>query len=262
MEKPAVKQHPLTAGRRTGQHRTGKRGLCAALAALAVWLLPVEALALQTPAREAKTVTATEKIPYGVRYIDLPDMYRGYTEKVSDGAYGEREIQMQVLTEGGRTLRVLAAKSVDTGRPVDQVVRRGSKVLRSETYDGSPWRTSFANPLGERGWLSADFYDYPGHNGIDIAAPYGTTVRAAAEGKVAVAGWSGGYGRCVLIRHADGSETLYGHNSQLLVSPGQWVKQGEPIAKVGSTGNSTGNHVHFELRVDGQFLDPLIYLDQ
>ncbi|WP_368236678.1 M23 family metallopeptidase, partial [Anaerotruncus rubiinfantis] len=94
------------------------------------------------------------------------------------------------------------------------------------------------------------------------AAPRGTPVYAAAEGKVSLAGWYGEYGRCVIIDHADGSQTLYGHNSALMVSAGQTVKQGQKIAEVGSTGNSTGNHLHLELRVGSRFLDPLIYLDQ
>ena len=108
----------------------------------------------------------------------------------------------------------------------------------------------------------ADFYDYPHHNGIDLAAPYGTPVYAAAEGVVEQAGWYGEYGICVILRHADGSRTLYGHNSSVSVSVGQTVKQGEKIANVGSTGNSTGNHLHFEIRVDGRMIDPLVYLDQ
>lgn len=98
------------------------------------------------------------------------------------------------------------------------------------------------------------------HHGIDIAAPYGRTIVAARAGKVIFAGWRGGYGNAVILSHGDGVTTLYGHASKLLVSYGQWVEAGQAIARVGSTGYSTGNHCHFEVRVNGQSVDPLSVL--
>ncbi|MBD2006462.1 MULTISPECIES: M23 family metallopeptidase, partial [Cyanophyceae] len=87
------------------------------------------------------------------------------------------------------------------------------------------------------------------HKGIDIAAPIGTPIFAAASGVVVYARWnSGGYGNLVDIQHPDGSLTRYGHNSKLLVVEGQRVEQGEAIALMGSTGRSTGPHLHFEIR--------------
>lgn len=98
------------------------------------------------------------------------------------------------------------------------------------------------------------------HTGLDIPAPYGTDVYAASDGKVVVSGVNGGYGNCVIIEHSAGLQTLYGHNSELTVKVGDTVKKGDVIAKVGSTGNSTGNHVHFEVRVNGKHTDPKTYL--
>jgi len=98
------------------------------------------------------------------------------------------------------------------------------------------------------------------HRGVDIAAPYGSTVRAAFSGTVKKAGWYGGYGKIVIIDHGDGLETYYGHNSEFLVEEGQKVRAGMPIAKVGSTGHSTGPHVHFEVLLNGERLDPMPYL--
>lgn len=98
------------------------------------------------------------------------------------------------------------------------------------------------------------------HKGIDIAAPKGTPVYAADGGTVTYAGWMSGYGYLVQINHGNGYVTYYGHNSSLLVSVGQHVYKGQQIARVGSTGNSTGNHCHFEIRYNGVAKNPLNYL--
>lgn len=98
------------------------------------------------------------------------------------------------------------------------------------------------------------------HSGIDIGVDYGTPVHAADGGVVVEAGWISGYGYAVVIDHGNGTSTLYGHNESLAVSSGQSVSQGQVIAYAGSTGNSTGPHVHFEVRVGGEPVDPNSYL--
>lgn len=98
------------------------------------------------------------------------------------------------------------------------------------------------------------------HPGIDIAVPTGTPVHAADSGRVAIAGWVGGYGNYICIQHTASLSTCYGHNSKLLVSVGQTVSQGQVIAAAGSTGHSTGPHVHFEVRVNGSVVNPMNYL--
>ena len=99
-----------------------------------------------------------------------------------------------------------------------------------------------------------------GHTGLDIAAPAGTPIKAAADGIVTFSGYSGGYGYVVKISHGNGIETYYGHCSALYVSAGEKVEAGDTIAAVGSTGNSTGNHLHFEVRVNGTEVNPQNYL--
>lgn len=98
------------------------------------------------------------------------------------------------------------------------------------------------------------------HEGIDIAASTGTPIRAAAAGTVIWSGWRGGYGNAVIIDHGNALATVYAHASALLVTQGQRVSQGQTIALVGSTGNSSGPHLHFEVRVNGVAVDPLLYL--
>ena len=101
---------------------------------------------------------------------------------------------------------------------------------------------------------------YKQHTGIDIGASYGTSVLAAASGTVIISGWNNAWGNYVVINHGGGVTTLYAHNSSLLVSKGQYVTQGQVIAKVGSTGYSTGPHIHFEVQVNGNPLNPMSYL--
>ncbi len=98
------------------------------------------------------------------------------------------------------------------------------------------------------------------HAGLDMVAEEGTIVRATAAGTVVSAGWSGGYGEMVEIKHADGVSTRYGHLSEILVSPGMHVDAGTAIGRVGSTGRSTGPHLHYETRRDGRPVDPALYL--
>jgi murein DD-endopeptidase MepM/ murein hydrolase activator NlpD len=94
------------------------------------------------------------------------------------------------------------------------------------------------------------------HTGLDIAAGYGSPIHAALAGRVTFVGWKGGYGRTVIVEHPNGYETLYGHCSKILVNRGDTVKRGDTVARVGSTGISTGPHVHFEVREHGSRINP------
>ena len=114
------------------------------------------------------------------------------------------------------------------------------------------------SPFGER--ESPIFHTIERHSGIDLGAGEGTPIHAADSGTVVLADWKGGYGKCIIISHGNGIATLYGHQSQLLVSEGQAVRQGQVIGRVGSTGWSTGPHLHFEVRLDGGCVNPMKYL--
>jgi murein DD-endopeptidase MepM/ murein hydrolase activator NlpD len=135
-----------------------------------------------------------------------------------------------------------------------QAAQAHSTVTRTVSAAGLVWpvSASITSPFGWR-WGRM-------HEGIDLGAPYGTPIVAAAAGTVIYAGWLGGYGNLTVIDHGEGLSTAYGHQSQIAVSVGQQVAQGQVIGYVGSTGHSTGPHLHFEVRVGGQAVDPLGYL--
>ena len=115
----------------------------------------------------------------------------------------------------------------------------------------------FIAPVAE-GYISSSFGERNGrrHTGLDIAAPQGSEIMAAADGLATFAGENGGYGNYLVIDHGGGVETRYAHCSEILVKEGDRVGRGEVVALVGSTGNSTGPHLHFEITENGEFLDP------
>jgi murein DD-endopeptidase MepM/ murein hydrolase activator NlpD len=104
------------------------------------------------------------------------------------------------------------------------------------------------------------FHEWRTHTGVDFGAGSGTPIRAAADGEVAFAGARGGYGNATILDHGGSLATLYAHQSAILVRPGQAVRRGQVIGRVGSTGYSTGPHLHFEVRVAGTPVDPRRYL--
>ena len=118
---------------------------------------------------------------------------------------------------------------------------------------------SFPLPAGT--WkVSAYWGDGRNHKGVDLSAPKNTAIMAAGAGKVTRAGWYGDYGYCVIIDHGNGYSTLYGHANKVCVSVGQTVAQGDVVALVGTTGYSTGNHLHFEVRKGSTRINPAPFI--
>ena len=141
-------------------------------------------------------------------------------------------------------------------------IRKGGTVSASSSSNASAMlgSLSFRRPLNSSR-VSAGYLGYPGHRGIDFPSPQGTPVMAAESGTVTTVMYSNkSYGNRVIIDHGNGISTLYGHNSTIGVSLGQKVSKGQTIAGVGSTGNSTGNHVHFEIRINGKPINPTSYV--
>ncbi len=142
----------------------------------------------------------------------------------------------------------IAAQSVVNGE--GQVISSGSWPV--------PGHSRISSPYGYR--IHPIFNTKKMHTGIDIPAPTGTPAVAIDSGKVIFSGTKGGYGNTVMIQHDDGKVTLYGHNSKLAVSVGQRVEKGQVVSKIGSTGNSTGPHLHFEVRINGKHVNPVPYI--
>lgn len=150
----------------------------------------------------------------------------------------------------------------DIKETLDQKKEEVKKIV-SSTYNGvyfacTPVSGHITSRFGARS--SPGGIGSTNHKGIDIAAPNGTTIVAAADGKVVHSGWMSGYGNLVIIDHGNGVQTYYGHCSKLYVSVGTKVSAGSKIAAVGSTGNSTGNHLHFEIRGNGSQINPQKYV--
>ena len=149
--------------------------------------------------------------------------------------------------------------TVEVASAVTTTEKRVTRILEN-TFDGIYFSVKpVSGTITSRFGANESVRDHT-HMGIDISAPNGTAIKAAADGKVKFAGWMGGYGNLVIISHGNGIETYYGHCSKLYVSEGEEVTAGDKIAAVGSTGYSTGNHLHFEIRKNGNQVNPQKYL--
>ena len=202
-----------------------------------------------------------QDVPYPVEYTDDASMYQGEYKVTSPGVYGKADVTANVTyINGTETEREIVA-SVTLSQPVTEQQLRGTKERPSWYPTGSfgwPCNGIITSYFGRRntGIRGASTY----HEAIDIANGYGTPIYASDGGTVIYSGWMGGYGYLVKIDHGNGYVTYYGHNSSLLVSVGEHVHKGQQIARMGSTGISSGNHCDFRIQLNGTFLNPLNYL--
>ncbi len=214
------------------------------------------------PALSVRTVDHemyTESLPCPVEEREDPSMYKGSSKIVREGVEGVAEVEADVTYINGyeREREVTSRKTVQ--EPTVTIKAIGTKERPKSASSGSySWPVSgkISSYFGGR----TLFGKYNFHSGIDIAVRYGAPIKAADGGKVTFAGWKGSYGYLVIITHDNGTQTYYGHNSSLVVSAGQRVYKGQTVAKAGSTGLSTGNHCHFEIRINGRAVNPLNYL--
>lgn len=205
---------------------------------------------------EFKEKLATEK-------KELQNFKKQNEAHLADVKSKQKQLQSQKL--------VVATDLAAVGRAMDELEadsRRVTQLLKQMAVTRSFVGGKFSWPLPKnRTYITSPFgyrihpiYKYKKlHSGTDIGAPRGTPIYAALGGQVITARYLGGYGNCVMIDHGGGYVTLYAHASKLRCSQGQWVEKGDIVAEVGSTGASTGNHLHFEIRKNGDFTDPMNY---
>ena len=197
-----------------------------------------------------------DSIPRETKYIDNAEKYVGSNTTIENGYDGEKEVTAVVTKINGNEIARDVINEKVLKEPKEKVVERGTKPLPAKRATGN-----FARPLASYKLSSPFGYRWGTfHQGVDMAAPSGTSIKASDGGVVIFAGWYGGYGYMIDIDHGGGKVTRYAHLSSIGVSQGQRVAQHEEIGKVGSTGNSTGPHLHFEIRFDGVPANPMRYL--
>jgi murein DD-endopeptidase MepM/ murein hydrolase activator NlpD len=179
------------------------------------------------------------------RQADLASARNAKRGSLSNVRESEKELEEDLAAQEAASAQVQAQLQGSGGHAPAGPIRQGSHFIW-------PVNGPVVSPFGMR-WGRL-------HAGIDIAVPSGTPIRAAGSGTVAIAGWVGGYGNYTCINHGGGIATCYGHQSSIGVSVGQSVKQGQVIGTVGCTGHCFGPHVHFEVRINGQPVDPMGYL--
>ncbi|MCI8622918.1 MAG: M23 family metallopeptidase [Provencibacterium sp.] len=205
-----------------------------------------------------------EEIPFGTENVEDASLLKGQTSVIREGEPGLASVRAAVtyVNDIEEERSVISRTVLED--PVSRQVKVGTKLFAQSygTVGGPTVSSNFIWPVASsRAYVSNGFYGYVGHGGIDIAAPYGAPIIASAPGTVIYSGYTvWGYGRHIIIDHGGGVQTLYGHNSQNVARVGDVVEQGQVIGYVGSTGNSTGNHCHLEIRIGGVQRNPVNYL--
>ena len=205
----------------------------------------------------------TEEIPYTTNYTKSDKYYTTYSKVTKQGFPGEQEVTALVTYEDGVVVNRQILTTVVLTEPVAREITVGTKAVLVPSHNPGASPSGFIWPtIG--GYVSCGFQGYKGHTGMDIAGcGYGSNIYASAAGTVVKAKWGKtGYGNYIIIDHGGGIQTLYAHNSNLYVKVGQYVNQGDVIAAMGSSGNSTGTHCHFEIRVNGQYMNPAKYVSK
>jgi murein DD-endopeptidase MepM/ murein hydrolase activator NlpD len=207
--------------------------------------------------RKAKQQLETDR----AKIVELRKLAAAKREQVASRRQERRGV-LNAATYERETAERAYRELIETSRQIEQMIKRiqsGEKNIGGSTGTMAwPADGEVTSPFGWR--VHPIFGTQRLHTGIDIGADYGDAIRAADGGVVIHADWMGGYGNAVIIDHGNGISTLYAHNSQLLVDEGQTVAKGQTVARCGSTGYSTGPHLHFEVRQNGSPVNPLNYL--
>ena len=227
--------------------------------------LPGDSLLIQSavPMLETKiikTVVEENTLSFKTEQVLNSNYEKGYTKIKQNGQTGTEEVTYEITYVDGFEVERTVISRETTKEPVNAVLEVGTLMPAQYLNNVSGGNVGgFIWPV-DGGYISCAIWGYAGHTGTDIATKAGTAVRASAAGTVSYSGWQRGYGYTVIIEHGNGIRTLYAHNSALHVVAGQYVQQGQLIASVGSTGNSTGPHCHFEIIINGSYKDARQYI--
>jgi murein DD-endopeptidase MepM/ murein hydrolase activator NlpD len=203
--------------------------------------------------------TRSEDIPFGLETREDAELYEGESVVAAEGDAGVKTVSERVVLINGAEQSRTPADAVIEREPATRVVLSGTKVRETTaSYGVYDWPTDGVVTSGF-GFRTVSVGS-TNHKGIDIGGSYGQSINASDGGVVVFAGDCSGYGNLVRILHDNGDETYYGHNSELLVSEGERVYRGQQIALMGATGVATGVHCHFEIRVNGEPVDPMEWL--
>lgn len=205
----------------------------------------------------------TEEVPYTTNKTYSDKYYTTYSKVTKAGVLGEQIVTALVTYEDGVAVSRQVLNAEVTKEPVAREMTVGTKSVVYSVGNASGTSKGFIWPtIG--GYVSCPIWGYKGHTGMDITGcGYGSNIYASAAGTVVTVKWNTtGYGYHIIINHGDGIQTLYAHCSNIYVKQGQYVNQGDIIAAMGSTGNSTGTHLHFEIRINGQYANPANYVSK
>ncbi len=205
---------------------------------------------------ETEIVTNTISIPYDTHTVEDASLYKGENAIRTEGVPGSRTVITQVTKQNGEVLGEKVLSDVINEEPITKILTIGTKPKPAGSGTGT-----FSFPLSEIS-VSSPFGARWGrkHDGLDFAAETGTNIVAADSGTVTYSGACEGYGNLLILDHKNGFTTYYAHCSTLYAAVGATPEKGEVIAAVGSTGNSTGPHLHFEIRKNEEPQDPMLYL--
>ena len=196
-----------------------------------------------------------QAIDYKVVEKDDPNLFIGETTVGQKGQQGEKVVSYTIREENGQQLERVAGEEEIIQEPVEEVVLNGIKELPTTGTGEFAWPAEGGYISSERGQRWGRM-----HNGIDIAQPDGLAIKSADHGIVKAAGAAGTFGNRVVVDHQNGYETIYAHLSSIDVKPGDKVPKGSKLGNMGSTGRSTGLHLHLEISLNGVTQNPLNYI--
>lgn len=248
-------------------------------------VIKVEALRPILSITTVEEATFKELIPGEIEYRESKNLYEGETKTLQEGGDGMKSLTVEVTKVNGEEVSRKLVNETTLSEAKKKIIAYGTKkkeTVKEETSNNSnsssgsnsnssnnstssstSSKKGYSHPLKGAGRISSTYGPRWGtfHYGLDYAASAGTPIYAAKAGKVIYSGYNnGGYGKLVILDHGDGTQTYYAHCSSLYVNVGERVSRGEHIAAVGTTGDSTGNHLHFEIRMNGTPVNPAKYL--